>query len=83
MRAGIRKRNAPNAYISSQCYALPFLPLGQDRTEYDLFYKIKTAKKSAAKLAPIAMLFLPAELVVCCVGVLLAWMVLFEMPLAP
>lgn len=38
---------------------------------------IKTANNTAAKLAPIAMLFLPAELVVCCVGVLLALIVPF------
>lgn len=34
-----------------------------------------TANRIAAKVAPIAMLFFPAELVVCCVGVALALMV--------
>jgi len=46
--------------------------------EFDLFYKIMMANRTAAKVAPIVKLFLPAELVVCCVGVLVALIVLFD-----
>jgi len=43
-----------------------------------LFYMIMTANRTAAKILPKAMVFLPAELAICCVGVLLAWIVPFE-----
>jgi hypothetical protein len=76
MRAGIKKyKNAPNAY------AVSFLP-SRARWESVIsvfhFYRIRMAKSTAKRLAPIAMLFLPAEPLKTCVGVLVALVVPFE-----